>query len=321
MVRRLFLSLAAAALASGAGACAVTTTSVTVSRTIEQSALMPALTGPRATGALVHEGLFAFEAGYTAAPVLSQKGARWEGAPGELSIEHELRARLAYGASDKVEIGINVGFASASWATGRATDTTGQDLPGFMAHGGPTGRFLFFRNERLGVGALVELDFALVPYVSSVYDKAWASQTTVSVGPWWLDVNQRNQYIGERKRYLTESEFYPAFRGGMFVTIDAAEWVTINLGALGQNALTFVGAETVTFTCTGANISPAECAEREAPDLPRSRYEPVLTLFASASFSVEPMVFTAHLFAHPAAPDVIRDTTPFGVDLSARVEF
>ena len=139
-------------------------TSTTYTRTIHQTAMVPAPGGPHAMGPLQPRQLFGVEGGFSAAMVRGSNRSRDDGRPGQAALNKGLRGRFSFGAADWLELGADLEYRSVYWGTGIARDVDAGDVHSagvFM--GGPQVRVSTTTGPvRLGAG--VELSFAALPY-------------------------------------------------------------------------------------------------------------------------------------------------------------
>jgi len=302
----LFL-IAGTLLAAGPTACVSTTT---IERTTSQNALVPSPRGPTAAGPMLYDGEAALEVGYSYQPVIEDnQESRLAGANGELAVEHTLRARASFGLADRLELGVHLEGASASWAQARASDIGADDrLNSFLLKGGITARALVAGDRELGLGALVEVDLMGLSYVTEIHETAWVK----------FNLPPSGTFVTARERAITGTETYGVLRTGLFGVAEPNESVGLTFGMLVQNVPRFVGLQDEVFTCI--NASPSTCSDDINPaDVPILESEVALTLFVSAGFTLGPMQLIVQAFAHPVMSDISAwETTPFGLDLGVR---
>jgi hypothetical protein len=309
---------------AGLAGCALTVDSIEIERTVEQNALVPAPTGPRATGPLADRGRPALEVGYSFDPVASSGRSHFQGERGDVVVEHMFRGRVAVGLGEAFELGLHVEVGNARFGHSIAAD--GQiDAPGRrFGRVGPSVRVLAPVGGRARLGAVFELELASIPFFVEVFERAWKSTTTVAVGhhPWWFDLDRREEFLGQRTLSNRSSVFVPMVRTGLQLGIDLSPRAMLMLGFVGQNVPSFRGASRQTIRCVGDDaITPERCAAAHPIRGPYLRHELVGTVFAALSVRMGHVVALAQLAGHALASQSIQAATPVSLDLGLRYQF
>jgi hypothetical protein len=96
--------------------------------TIHQAGLVPAPSGPHAAGPLVPYHRLAIEGAASATTVTPIGETRSAGANGQIVPRAVVRARIAYGVLERLELGADVEFASGAWGVSLPSDLAGDVL-------------------------------------------------------------------------------------------------------------------------------------------------------------------------------------------------
>ncbi len=312
------------AVSLGVGGCALTVHSIEIARTVEQNALVPAPTGPRATGPRADDRRWAVELGYSYNPVSASGRSHFEGERGDVVVEHMVRARAAVGLGGVFELGFDLEFGNAAFGKSVAADGRRAGIGQRFGRGGPSFRALFPMGKRARLGGVLELELASIPFRIEVYERAWETTKTVVVAgdPWWIEPSERERYLGDRLYGGQRSVFVPMVRSGVQLGIDLSPRVMLMLGAIGQNVPTFRGAWRKTIRCVGFDASSPEiCAAAHPVRGPTIEHVAVGTLSAALSVRMGRVIALAQIAGHVLAPDSIRAATPVSLDLGARYQF
>lgn len=304
--------------------CLANLDTVRIERTLTQNALVPAPTGPRATGHMAAKGRAALELGYTANPVRPSRRSHLDGERGDVVLKHMVRLGASVGLSDFLELGLHAEFGGASMATAVAADGRRDMIESVFGRGGPSLRLLAPVGKRAKLGALIELELASIPFVAEIYERAWLNKgkpTAAFQHPWRYGKPSAPVDLGDRLYFHEDSKLVPMVRTGVQLGVDLGPRALLLLGFLVQNIPTFDGAASETFVCLGLDPTAQACAAARPPNLPRMRYLLVGTLFAALSVRAGPIVLVGQIAAHPIATESIQKATPVSIDLTARYQF
>ncbi|MCB9786677.1 MAG: hypothetical protein H6744_08295 [Deltaproteobacteria bacterium] len=308
--------------ALGAGGCVLETTTVTIRRTVEQNALVPAPTGPRTTGPRAKTGRPAVELGYSFNPVSGRGRSHFEGERGDVVVQHMFRMGMTVGVGDFLELGVHGELGNAAFGEPAAADGQSDGIGRRFGRFGPSVRALFPVGPRARLGFVMEAELASIPYRIDVYERAWLTTRTYEAGvdPWWIEQDSRERYLGAREYQRQRSVLLPLFRTGLQLQIDLTSKLGLTLGLVGQNIPIFEGATTESHDCQWTR-SPEACAASHPILGPYLKHAAVGTAHLALSLTLGHTILLAQVAAHPFAPEAIRTTTPASFDLGLRHQF
>lgn len=280
-------------LASMALACASQT--VATRPVIEQVALVPAPSGPHAIGVPLREHRFSVEGAFAFNHV--QEGrSRQERESGHIVVQGSGRGRVAVGLLDNVEVGFSGEYHGLELGVPIASDTSADVLidddvwrlgPQLRVHGG---------NDRLRVGGLLELEMADVPFARTIYD---APSTDIFRDPADGDTETFRGLI-------------PYARIGFFCTSLLLPQLSVSGGGIVQSQPVFFG-----YDRDDACSDDGACSSRTV-DVEYYEQAPILTLFGSVSFELEPITLIAQLYGHVAGDPRVVEASRAGGELVVR---
>ena len=316
---RPLLSLLCLLLVLSSIGCVTPTRSVTYQRTIEQTALVPAPSGPQASGPIIEAGKVAIEGGATLNLSRQGDGNRYKNNDaGNISVDTFMWGRLAGGVIEGVDVGIGFEYGNAKWgSTAYASDTHIDQLQSHHVwRVGPQLRGIFAGDRSLGIGGLVEFDLGTIPYRRTVYEKAFVTEFDGGVA-------DKTFFLGADLDDGFDSEFYFFARAGLFGAAQIAGFHII-LGGLLQNQPEFFGAKRADLVCTyyeGSAREPSCDGVEDTDDVDSYRSELLVTLYLTLAYELGPVTLILQSFGHVASGGDINRHTMAGFDMGARVSF
>lgn len=288
-------------------------------RTVEQAALVPAPGGPQAAGPLVESSHIAFEGGMAFSRTESSANARSPSQNGHIVLDAVAHGRVAYGVSDRVELGLGAEYGRRSWADPLASDLTAADLADeVMWRVGPQLRGIFAGDRTGGFGGLFEVAVSSLPYQRVVHERV--IEGTFAQDTW--EVVDSQELSRSLSRKMDAATFWNV-RAGLFGTVSVVEWVNLTGGALVQNHPLFFGSrqadgrceywdDTNTTRCEGVvNVDHVDPYESNM----------LITIFASVGAELGPFAVIGQVHAHTVGNREIVGPSPVGGDVVVRVAF
>jgi len=315
----LFAGVLAVTMCAG---CTQTKT-VEVEYTVEQTALVPAPTGPRARGPQLESGQVALEGSYQGNSVFSGDKSRYEGESGNVVVNHSLDGRFSVGAGP-VEIGFDFEYMNRSWGEAVPTDVKPENVKNeHVARFGTQFRGFFIGDNARGFGGLFEMSIGALPYHRDVYEERWLTTWTYDDDPeWWKYPQAKRMFLGERSRSIDETLWYVFFKAGLYGSIEVFDGLTTQFGLLAQNYPSFFGTEVISQRCTQYENYPTTCTGGDPDDLDPTKTEFFGTAFASLSYTIEMFTIIGQIYGHPIASDYdLAAASPFGGDVGVRIAF
>ena len=301
--------------------CGYPSETLTIYRTVEQTALVTPPSGPHGKGKMLERGDIALEGGYTGAPVIPSDESRYEGQSGHEVAQHTFHGRLAF-AARWIEFSFEAQYTHGDLGAEIASDTSSKDIGDEnVFRVGFNIRAIFAGNRDMGFGGLWETSVGNIPYYWRVYERAYLTVNEHSEG-WWDVPESRTTMLGSLIYEKREREIYPFFRTGLFGTISPVSPLNITFGALVQNQPRFFGVEKVREVCHYYESGLADCHGETLEDIDTYKSELIFSLFASVSLRLGAVTLIGQLVGHPISTDqeLVRET-PFTFDLSARINF
>lgn len=311
-----------AVVAVAAAACTQTKT-VEIEYTVEQTGLVPAPRGPHGAGPVLEAGEVSLEGSYVGATAFSSEKSRYEGATGNVVINHAAAARFAVGLG-KAEIGFDAEMMSTKWGVSVPDDTNADNVDAdVMFRLGPQARAYIVGDNAGGLGFLGSLSVASLPYHRAVYQKRYLTEWRYDGQPnWWEFPEGKRSLLGERTIDQHDVAWYFFFQAGLFGTIGITEDLFVQLGMMFQNQPEFFGTKVLSQTCTQYSNQTSSCSGDDPSDLPPTETEFLGTAFASISYRLGMLVLVGQVFGHPVASDYeMVEHTPFGGDFTVRLVF
>lgn len=318
------------------GCTGIPVRTVTITRTLEQSALTPMPAAPRSASAPLRPGQLALEGGMSIATTKDPERTRYQASTGgktpsaNIYNDKAIYGRIAGAFNEYVEMGWVLDYASTSWGTTQsAVDSNLSEVSETSVwHTGPHLRVMPFSEPEGGFGFLLEFEFTRLAHARNIYEKAHSTDYEGGLP-------DKTQFLGQRLKRQTESTIYPIARFGFF-GFGRIAGVTLTGGAAVQNAPVFFGTKRADYQCTyydDAGLGPdgtfytpdgqidySACEGVKNPDsVDAYETSAVFNLFLSIAYTLGPVTFQTQVSGNLAGEAF--KVIPAVFDFSVRYAF
>ncbi len=294
-------------------ACTAITTRTTY--TVDQTALMPAPSGPKASGAILKPGQHLVEGGASMSVTSRATTRERRDAVGQRVADKTLHGRWAVALDERFEFGLDVSYANAAWGTSSSIDRDAVEFEGSSAHSfwaGAQLRVLVAGDPNLGVLANAEFDLGSVPYQRFIFTSTEVVLET--------SVDDIEVPVFESAESVTRSTLAARGRAGVEV------FGVFSPGFIGSGGLSvqtqprFFGQRVTTTTCRTSSFN---CEGERPADLEPSETTAMLTPYVTGAYTLPETGISVLLQVHVHAlgDPSLRATNPLGGQLRLRYTF
>jgi len=246
------------------------------------------------------KGHLALEGGFSDTLTHSQKGTRAQGQPGQVLLNKSVRARLAYGIFDWMELGLEFDFAlpgGSSLTSDLTVDEVGNTV---LGRGGPHFR-ITLPTEPVSGGFTSEINLTSMSYT-------W--QERLTGGSYYLP--PESSWSAETHNTM----LYVYFRLAVFLEVKPLPWLSGQLGIIMQNHPEFTGQRSV--ECDYYN----KCKDSGAGAVDTTEFKLFGTPFITLSVEVvDNLHLTGQVFVHALNDGKLAEASLLGGDLALRYAF
>lgn len=290
---------------------------------ITQQAMVPAPTGPEATGTITRPGHVAVQGGAHYTHVTQADEPKDQAEFGHLLYDRTFTGRVSLGVSEHLELGLNGRYSNSRWAK-PTSSITPEGLDEETRHSiwvGAQARGVLLGDRVRGFGYLGELSVGNVPFTRHVEVR---ETTSIAFDD---NVFNGNEPSVTREYDYTEeeNEVHAIARAGLIGFLGFDDALVLNAGVLAQQYPRYWARRVTGQVCEDYfyDEEPASCSGDTPETINSSNSIGFGTLFFGATIGGDDVPVSVHgqVYYHAFAPSLIKNVAPVGADVELRYTF